>query len=227
MMAIALTACTGKQKTGKHLFILSGQSNMTGTLKNAFTEQVQHYYGEENVTVVISMKSGRGIRYWVEDYDTPASATHVAHKHKANGSQYPVLWEAITNAAEGQSFDSVGFIWMQGESDGLNRLSEAYEGSFVKLVNRLKKDLGRDDLYFVIGRISDYGLDGPQHEHWQCVREAQVNLAKNASGAWIDTDDLNGGNQDRPNGELHYPRAGSITLGQRFAKKAIEMSSQR
>lgn len=226
-----LTGCvstnTSRVKTGKHLFILSGQSNMTGTLKDAFADRVRQHWGEENATVVIRMKSGRGIRYWVKDYETPASATHVAPKHKANGSEYPALLQAATDAMGQASFDTVGFIWMQGESDGLNRLSEAYEASFIKLLDRLKKDLDRDDMYFVIGRISDFGLNQDAHDHWQRVREAQVNLGQRRDGAWIDTDDLNGGSVDHPHGELHYPKQGSEILGQRFAEKAIEMSSLR
>lgn len=134
-----------------------------------------------------------------------------------------MLLAAAKGAMQINEFDTVGFIWMQGESDGLNGLSEAYEESFLKLAGRLKKDLGRDDLYFVIGRISDYGMNGAKSEHWRRVREAQVRLANNKRGAWIDTDDLNGGSEARPDGELHYPRDGARLLGQRFADKAIEM----
>ncbi len=226
-MVFLATGCASAPKTGKHLFILSGQSNMTAALKDAFSKQVQQHYGQDNTTVVISMKSGRGIRFWVADYDTPASAKHLTPKHPDNGSEYPNLLQAVTSAAAGQSYDTVGFIWMQGESDGLNRLSEAYAGSFMKLFKRLGKDLGRNDMYFVIGRISDFGLSSEQHEHWQRVRDAQVSLGQMNNGAWIDTDDLNGGDADNPNGELHYPPDGAMILGQRFAEKAIALSNRR
>jgi hypothetical protein len=93
----------------------------------------------------------------------------------------------------------------------------------MKLSEQLKKDLGRDDLYFVIGRISDYGRGGPQHEHWQGVRDAQVRLGKHRGGAWIDTDDLNGGDANQPHGDIHFPRQGAVILGQRFADKAVEL----
>lgn len=227
VLALSLTACASTEKTGKHLFILSGQSNMTGTLKNAFTEHVQQHYGEENVKVVISMRSGRGIRFWVADYGQPPGRGLTEKKSKSNGEEYDRLIQAVTTAIGDQSFDTVGFIWMQGESDGLNRLSEAYEESFWKLIYRLESDLDQEGLYFVIGRISDYGLDGEQHDHWQRVREVQVRLGQSKDGAWIDTDDLNGGDADRPNGDLHYPKEGATILGQRFAEKAIEMSNRR
>lgn len=226
-LALSLTACTSAPKTGKHLFILSGQSNMTKVVRNAFTEEIQKHYGQDNATIVFHCKPGRGIRFWVADYGMPSGHKFADKKRNSNGQEYDRLIKATKAAASGQSFDTVGFIWMQGESDGLNQLSQAYEESFWKLINRLEKDLGRDDLYFVIGRISDYGLDGPRHDHWQRVREVQVRLGESQDGAWIDTDDLNGGNADRPNGELHYPKEGAAIVGQRFAEKAIEMIEHR
>ena len=222
-LAFIVPACTSAQKTGKHLFILSGQSNMTGTLKGAFTDRVEERFGEENAVVVMRMRSGVGIRFWVADYRQPSDRNLSDKKMSENGSVYPFLLQDVVDAAKDESFDTVGFIWMQGESDANNRLSEVYEESFIKLSEQLKKDLGRDDLYFVIGRISDYGRGGPQHEHWQGVRDAQVRLGKHRGGAWIDTDDLNGGDVNQPNGDLHFPKQGAVILGQRFADKAVEL----
>jgi hypothetical protein len=196
---------------------------MTGTLKGAFTDRVDEHFGEENAVVVMRMKSGRGIRFWVAEYRQPHDRGLTDKKMNSNGQEYKPLIEAVMAAARDDSFDTVGFIWMQGESDANNRLSEVYEESFMKLSEQLKKDLGRDDLYFVIGRISDYGRGGPQHEHWQGVRDAQVRLGKHRGGAWIDTDDLNGGDANQPNGDIHFPKQGAVILGQRFADKAVEL----
>ena len=225
LAALSLVAfgCTGTPKTGKHLFILSGQSNMTGTVKGAFTERVHERYGEENAVVVISSRGGRGIRFWVEDYRRPGDRGLTPKKMKSNGEEYTRLINAVTDAAQDESFDTVGFIWMQGESDANNRLSEVYEESFRKLIARLEKDLGRDDLYCVIGRINDYARSRPDNEHWHRVRAAQVKLGSAKGNAWIDTDDLNGGSEDQPDGDIHFPREGAVIVGQRFADKAIEL----
>ncbi|MEO1998286.1 MAG: sialate O-acetylesterase, partial [Planctomycetaceae bacterium] len=210
------------QGAGRHLFILSGQSNMTGTVRDAFADRVRERFGEENAVVVMRMKSGRGIRFWVADYRQPRDRGLSDKKMNSNGQEYKPLIEASRAAAKDESFDTVGFIWMQGESDANNRLSEVYEESFVKLIKQLKKDLGRDDLYFVIGRINDYARSRPDNEHWRRVRDTQIRLGKTTGNAWINTDDLNGGDADRPNGDIHFPRQGAVTLGQRFADKAIE-----
>jgi len=222
-LALGLSASADTKKTGKHLFILSGQSNMTGTVKGAFAARVAERFGKENAAVVIRMKSGRGIRFWVADYRQPTGLGLTEKKMGSNGMEYKPLIETALAAAKDQSFDTVGFIWMQGESDANNRLSEVYEESFLKLVKQLEKDLDRDDLYFVIGRINDYALSRPDNEHWHRVRETQVKLGKTPGNAWIDTDDLNGGDVNKPDGDIHFPREGAVILGQRFADKAIEL----
>ena len=219
-------AAAGEKKTGKHLFILSGQSNMTGTVRDAFTERVQQRFGEENAVVVMRMKSGRGIRFWVADYRQPGDRGLTPKKMNSNGREYPPLIAAVKAAAENQSFDTVGFIWMQGESDANNRLSETYEESFLKLTRQLKEDLEHKDLYFVIGRINDYARSRPDNEHWKRVRDIQVRLGKTSGNAWVNTDDLNGGDADQPDGDIHFPKDGAVTLGQRFADKAIDLIDQ-
>jgi hypothetical protein len=67
-------------------------------------------------------------------------------------------------------------------------------------------------------------MKNEKFQHWTKMREVQVKLAEShADGAWIDTDDLNGGGAGAAGGELHYPKDESVTLGARFATKAIEM----
>jgi len=222
-LAFTAPACASGKKIDRHLFILSGQSNMTGAVRNAFVERVHKRYGEKNAVVVMRMKSGRGIRFWVADYCQPRGRGLTEKKTNSNGQEYKPLIEAAMAVAKTQSFDTVGFIWMQGESDANNRLSEVYEESFVKLIKHLKEDLGRDDLYFVIGRINDYARSRPDNEHWRRVRDAQVKLGKTRGNAWIDTDDLNGGDAHQPNGDIHFPREGAVILGLRFADKAMEL----
>lgn len=206
-----------------HLFILSGQSNMTGGLETGFAEVVTRALGKDQVTIVRSMKSGRGIRFWVRDYDLPESHPLHGKLTNGNGEEYPGLLQAARNAGDARAFKSVTFIWMQGESDAGRDLSVAYEKSFNTLRNQLKTDLGLEHMRFVIGRISDFGLHGESKAGWQRMRELQVRMAESDRwGAWIDTDDLNGGDERNPQGDLHYPAEQSRALGERFGKKALE-----
>ena len=224
LFSTAITSAS--TETGKHLFILSGQSNMTGGLKAGFAKKVEDTYGKENTVVVHHSKSGRGIRFWDKDYRFPdhyrfpGKGIPSERSKQQHGQEYGPLIGKVREAIEGNSFDTVTFVWMQGESDGGRGLGSVYEESFLRLLRRIKEDLGRKDVGFVIGRINNSRMSDP---NWKYVREVQVKLAKDAEhGAWIDTDDLS----DSEHG-VHFPRENYSKLGQRFAKKAIDLIRKR
>lgn len=209
---------------GKHLFILSGQSNMVGLKPEVtFTPAVEKAFGKEQVIVVKDAQSGCPIRGWVKDWK-PAPGTTAPRDKSPHGKLYDRLMEKVTTAIEGQQIASVTLVWMQGERDAKEGHGEVYEQSFRSLLGQLKKDLGREDVAFVIGRISDHGLKGGgKYPQWPMVRDAQVKLGEgNPMGAWVDTDDLNGGGDS-----LHYGAAGYRMLGERFAEAAIRLVKER
>ncbi|HEX5790601.1 MAG TPA: sialate O-acetylesterase [Luteolibacter sp.] len=215
---------------GRHLFILSGQSNMTGNLEQGFREKVVAKYGAEKVTIVRSMRSGRGIRFWVSDYGLPEGTAPAAREGGApssNGEEYPRLIEAAKAAGDAKAFASVTFVWMQGESDANRAMAERYGESFRRLRQRLMNDLGIASMNVVIGRISDYGLKGENAEGWRAMREVQERLAKDLPHAvWVNTDDLND-IEGKPEGDLHYPKEGSVIVGQRLAEEAVELLERK
>ncbi len=226
VLALNLSAGAETKKSGKHLFILSGQSNMTGGLKTGFTKTVADTFGEEKVTVVHHSKSGRGIRFWDKDYAFPKNyrfpgkGVPSERSKQQHGQEYGPLIERVQEAFKGKQYDTITFVWMQGESDGGRGLGSVYEKSFLRLLGRMKTDLDRKDIGFVIGRINDSSMSDP---NWTAMREVQVKLAEDADhGAWIDTDDLS-----EPDDGVHFPKEKYPILGQRFAKKAIELIRMR
>ena len=219
----AQTAVEKSPESDRHLFILSGQSNMTSALEGGFRDVMHRELGEARVVIVRQNKPGRGIRFWVEDYALPAG--HPLHGKLAagNGEEFPKLLAAARSAGDAKAFASVTFVWMQGESDANRDLAVAYAESFKKLTGRLKNELGIEKMHFVIGRISDHGLQGDSEAGWQAMRKVQVEIAgADPLGTWIDTDDLNGGDGKNPRGELHYPGDQYLKLGARFAEAAIK-----
>ena len=222
LFAFACGLSASRQKSGNHLFVLSGQSNMTGGLKAGFVKTVEDAFGKDKVVVVQHSKGGRGIRFWDKDYrfpenyrfpgkGVPSERTKLQH-----GQEYGPLIEKAREAFDGKTFDTVTFVWMQGESDGKRGLGPAYEKSFLRLLERLKKDLNRKDIGFVIGRINDSHMSDP---NWKAMRDVQVKLAEDTDhGAWIDTDDLS-----EPEHGVHFPKESYQKLGQRFAEKAITL----
>jgi hypothetical protein len=108
---------------------------------------------------------------------------------------------------------------MQGESDGMRGLGAVYQESFMRLLGRLKTDLQRKEIGFVIGRINAAPLNGPTATYWRQVRDVQVKLANDVpNGEWIDTDDFS-----TPDAGVHFPKDKYPALGARFATKSIEL----
>jgi hypothetical protein len=88
----------------------------------------------------------------------------------------------------------------------------------------LKEDLKKDEIHFVIGRLSDFDMQDQKYKQWTMVREIQVKLATDdPNGEWVDTDDLNNKGPDGKQNDLHYTRDGYKLLGERFAEKAIAL----
>jgi hypothetical protein len=225
----ATVACGGE--TGKHLFILSGQSNMVGMDPNqTFTPAVTKAFGAENVIVIKNAHAGCPIRYWHRNWkpakewkpETPGDEKHLETK----ADYFATLMKAVNASIRGEKIQSVTFIWMQGESDALQRHGAVYGESLRGLVAQLQKDLERSDIDIVIGRISDFGIQR-KTPHWLMVRDAQVEFAESSPRyTWVDTDDLNDGiirnDLEVPN-DLHYSAEGYKLLGERFAQKAIAL----
>ncbi|MEI6647541.1 MAG: sialate O-acetylesterase [bacterium] len=234
MLGILMLAGTAvySAEPGKHLFILGGQSNMAGLDPNqAFTPAVSKAFGTGNVIVVKSANSGCPIRVWYRDWkpakdwkpEKPGEEKWVENKVDYWG---PVLMKAVKAAIAGEKLQTVTFIWMQGESDAMQRHSAVYGESLRGLVRQLEQDLGRTDINVVIGRISDFGVVR-KWPHWLKVRQAQVEFAESSPRyAWVDTDDLNDGLNAKGieiRNDLHYSVAGYKLLGERFAEKAIAL----
>lgn len=201
----------------KHLFILSGQSNMAGLNPQvSFTPAVEQAFGKDSVIVIKFARGGQPIRRWYKDWVPTVGAQP---SHKGHGDLYDRLMEKLMPAVQEQELASVTFVWMQGERDAKESHGAVYGNSFLGVLEQLKKDLGRKDIQFVIGRLSDMDMENKRYPHWTLVREEQVKVAEVSDfGSWVDTDDLS-----MKKDNLHYDATGYKELGQRFADKAIAL----
>ena len=218
--------CLG-QSPGKHLFILSGQSNMKGHRPDeAFTPAVSKALGKENVIVIQDAQGGQPIHRWYKQWKSPQG-----DQPKQIGDLYDRLMSKVKPAIKDQPLESVTFLWMQGENDARQQWGAVYGDSLVGLHRQLSQDLKRDDVNFVIGRLSDCGNDNKRFKHWTMIREAQVATADgNEQFAWVDTDDLNDGTNRSGKAiknDLHYSAEGYKTLGKRFAEKSLGLIKQQ
>lgn len=222
-MVIVIFSSYALKQDAKHLFILSGQSNMQGLKpEESFIPSVEMEFGKENVIVVKDAMGGQPIRRWYKKWkpsngDQPQSAPDL----------YDSLMSKVYSAIEKEDIATVTFIWMQGERDAREKHGDVYAKSLKGLYNQLRKDLKRKDVNFVVGRLSDFDLNNTIYPHCQKIREVQVKVAEsNTRFGWVDTDDLNDGfnrNGKEIKNDLHMSVDGYKIMGARFAEKSIQL----
>jgi hypothetical protein len=223
-----LVACMGSPLTraagenGQHLFILTGQSNMRGSLPGTFADAVAQVFGKDNVIVVTVARPSLPIKRWYKAWTPPEGATDP--DPQLNGTMYADLLKSVQRAIQGKSIRTTTLVWMQGEEDARVGWGSVYEKSFNGVLEQFKHDLGVQKINFVLGRINDAWLPEAGIKDGLVVRAAQVKLGEaSPNAAWIDTDDLNTG--VNPWGgysyeDGHFPPPGYRVMGQRFARKA-------
>jgi len=213
-------------ESGKHLFILSGQSNMQGHRPDeAFTPAVQKAFGAENVIVVQHAQGGQPIYRWYKQWKDPQGKGPA--KAEELGDLYDKLMGLVKEATAGEKIATVSFFWMQGERDAKMEWAPVYEKSLRGLIMQVKRDLKREDVNVLIGRLSDFDMKNEKYPQWTMVRDIQVKVAESTPrGVWIDTDDLNTGKARNGKDyvdDLHYAAAGYAIFGKRMADAAIKM----
>jgi hypothetical protein len=150
-------------------------------------------------------------------------------KPKQIGDLYDRLIGKVNAAIEGQKIKTVCFVWMQGERDAKMGWGKLYEKALLGLYAQLAKDLKwkKNDLGFVIGRLSDFDMSNKRYPHWTRVREAQERVANsNKNFFLVNTDDLNDGLSRKGKAikdDLHYSAEGYKELGRRFAGACLKI----
>jgi hypothetical protein len=210
-------------QNGKHLFILSGQSNMAALRpEESFLPTIQMEFGKENVIVAKDAMGTQPIRRWYRDWKTLKEDTT-----NTQPDLYDSLMKKVHTAIKDQKIATVTFIWMQGERDAREANGEVYEKALMGLYHQLSNDLKRKDVHFIIGRLSDFDMTNTKYPHWTLIREIQVKVGEsNPRFAWVNSDDLNDG-FDRGGkaiqNDLHMSGEGYLTLGKRFADQGIQL----
>lgn len=224
-ICLVATSADESVAAGKlRLFILSGQSNMAGLNPDvSFTPAVTKEFAGDEVLVVKYAIGGQPIARWFEQWKLPEGAANADQAARLKpGDMYVKLMEQVRAAVGDRKPDSVAFVWMQGERDAKMGWQSVYAAALNGVLAQLRRDLQRDDLAVVIGRLSDY----QQGEmNWDAVRTAQEQVAAGEKfGVWVDTDDLNNVGDKHA---LHYTKNGYAELGRRFADEAIKLIRRR
>ncbi|WP_430815110.1 sialate O-acetylesterase [Carboxylicivirga sp. RSCT41] len=183
----------------KHLFLLSGQSNM-GNLdpSTSFKPIIRAAFPDDEVFFVKWAKGGNSIRNWIDKDENGELKTH---RHFITLNKL-AKEELTKNKVDKKELTTVTFLWMQGEADhdttkvkSVNSTAN-YKIYLEALIAALEKEYAPVSFNVVIGRLNDArlkpGTDEWRVKNWSAIRKIQEEVAsKHKSGAWIDTDDMN------------------------------------
>jgi hypothetical protein len=188
-----------------------------------FRPAVEMAFGKEKVLVVKDAHPGQPIQRWVKESDGLSG-----HMPAANGDLYELLLQKVQIAMDGKKIRSITFLWMQGERDSRSmKNGSQYAVRLNALIEQIKTDLKYSEINYVLGRLSDYGINNEKAPAWTIIRDAQVEIAeKSVRGAWVNTEDLNDGinvQGHQIENDLHYSVEGYRLLGQRLAEAAISL----
>ena len=175
-----------------------------------FARAIGELYPADEIHLIKVSKGGTGIDWWLPD---------------ANGKEngHASLLKNLKTALEriNGEYEIMGMLWMQGESDAKKQEdAEAYQKKLEQFIALMRKETGKPDLPFVIGRISSRVLESPKFQlpHAKVVQSAQEAVAKNVKNAHvIDTDDLS-----QRDDLVHFDQEGQMGLGKRFGEAMIK-----
>ncbi len=194
----------------------------------AFARRMRELRPDENIAIIKYARGGTSI-----DARQPAAGTWDPHDTRGEGesrgiNQYDHALATIFNAIRVPDIDGdgqpdtlipAGIVWMQGESDAnLFETAADYDTNLAELIELLRAAMHRDDLPFVMGRISDSRLNAgestPQWKHGDIVRAAQAEVAGADPHAALVTSTDAYGYSDA----AHYDTAGYLDMGAKFAE---------
>ncbi len=105
-----------------------------------------------------------------------------------------------------------GILWHQGESDSKPKLSRIYEEKLHALVQRLRKEIGDDEVPFLIGQLGQFS-ERPWNEDKKTVDAIHRSFPRQVNHtAFVSSDAL-----PHKGDNVHFSAEGARELGKRYA----------
>lgn len=175
-----------------------------------FAKAMSGLFPADEIHLIKVSKGGTPIDWWLPSANG-----------KANG--HTQLLENLKNALEkiGGDYEIMGMLWMQGESDAKNQAdAEDYQKKLEQFIALMRKETGKPELPFVIGKISSRILESKKFKmpFVKIVQSGQQAVTKTDKHAFvIDTDDLT-----QRDDLVHFDQEGQLGLGKRFGEAMIK-----
>ncbi len=159
--------------------------------------------GVTNLGIIKASRGGGGNSFWAK-----SAADHHMYDHVVK----TVTAAALRLRTEGHTFEMVGLLYLQGESDSAAEAAVA-DQRLKELVDNLRADLPQATaMRAVIGGIAAAGATR------EIVRAKHADIAaRTPYFSTFATTDLRGQMPDA----LHFNRAAKLTVGERFARAVL------
>lgn len=175
-----------------------------------FAKAMSELYPADEIHLIKVARGGTPIDWWLPDAN-------------GKGNGHTVLLANLKNALgkiDGD-YEIAGMLWMQGESDTKKQEdAESYQKKLEQLIALMRRETGKPELPFVIGRISSRILESKKFNMplAKIVQSGQEAVAKNDKHAYvINTDDLS-----QRSDLVHFDQEGQMGLGKRFGEAMIK-----
>lgn len=217
-----------------HSFLLIGQSNAAGRgyIEEAVKMSTAHIFVLRNGRWQPMYRPVNNDRSFSGVCFAESFAEKYAEKYKVEVGIIPcadggtileqwqpgeILFDNAVNQAKLAQRTSVikGILWHQGEGDCVLNLAKTYKGRFETIMNAFRKELGLEDVPFLLGGLGDYLADCPLSEdlkNYKIVNEELKKVAEtNEMTAFVPADGLTS-NEDF----LHFNAASLYEFGHRY-----------
>ena len=228
-------------KENFHVFVLMGQSNMSGygkvlpEDKEAVPHVVIGRRSEAGITWLPAAQPLQGSRFglglpFAKEYLKKHPGITVGLIPGAVGGA-PIdrlkkgtgTYSAAINRAKAAQAEGVikGVLWHQGESDTVTEgLADTYEKKLHDLIADVRRDLGNEDLPFIVGNLAEFYGTGKDHsqpdrvKRIDRVREVLRSLPKTVKNTgFVESTDCSSPDHHM----VHFDRKSYIILGARYA----------
>jgi hypothetical protein len=248
LVSLCVASASAQSTKPVKVFLLGGQSNMAGQLKEYWADvespykdpfpQIQLWHNKRNLWAPLapSHRLGPEIAFGHAIAKALPDDEVRLVKYAINGTALYNDWAPTTGphyigfmaAVQGAladleakqvPYEIAGMLWLQGESDAVENMGAEYEQNLAAFIAQMRSEFKTPEMPFIIARVRDFYGKGAQANR---VRDAQQALSEKTKHiAWFDTDDCG----PLINGG-HYALPGVIKIGNRFAATYMETISE-
>lgn len=217
----------------QRIYLMAGQSNMMGfgkthhlppTFRKTPSNVTFYYQGRPRKLAQYS-HFGPEVTFAHHVARAFPNDQHIIVKFAATGSHigqwmpgqplYQGMLRQLGFSIEEKNPDIAAVVWMQGESDALNKArASQYSNNLKRFITSLRKDLKSPHSLFIMGEINPLGKDFPLVKSIQSSQRQVRSQVRNI--LLTPANDLG-----KIFDNIHYSAQGQMELGKRFANAYI------